>query len=103
MHDPDVGSHSADPIKFGFKRGAYFESGRGAGPLTISGLVENISRLRCSINGTQKRTSNDTAMRIAMATVVALLILNFVDEHFYDARFTQAATTMLSQIARSFS
>jgi hypothetical protein len=38
MHDPDVGSQSADPIKFGFKRGAYFESGRGTGPLTISGL-----------------------------------------------------------------
>src|ERR1700694_319628 len=101
MQDPDVGSQSADPIKFGFKRGAYFESesGRGAGPFnhqwpseSASGLVENISRLRCSINGTQKRTSNDTAMRIAMATVVALLILNFVDEHFYDARFTQAAT-----------
>jgi hypothetical protein len=44
-----------------------------------------------------------TAMRVVMATVVALLILNFVDEHFNDARFVQAAATMLSQIARSFS
>jgi hypothetical protein len=38
-----------------------------------------------------------------MATVVALLILNFADEHFNDARYTRAATTMLSHIARSFS
>jgi len=37
-----------------------------------------------------------------MATVVALLILNFVDEHFNDARYTRAATAMLSQIAESF-
>jgi hypothetical protein len=38
-----------------------------------------------------------------MATLVALLILNFVDEHYNDARYTRAATAMLSQIARSFS
>ena len=37
-----------------------------------------------------------------MATVVALLILNFVDEHFNEARYTWAATTMFSQIAHSF-
>ena len=37
-----------------------------------------------------------------MATVVALLILNFVDEHFNDARYTRAATAMLSQIVESF-
>jgi hypothetical protein len=37
-----------------------------------------------------------------MATVVALLILNFADEHFNDARYTRAATTMISHIARSF-
>jgi hypothetical protein len=42
-------------------------------------------------------------MRVAMAAVVALLILNFVDEHFNDARYTRAATVMLSNIARSFS
>ena len=40
-------------------------------------------------------------MRIAMATIIALLILNFADEHFNDARYTQAATTMLYQIAKS--
>ena len=34
-----------------------------------------------------------------MATVVALLLLNFVDEHFNDARYT---TNMLSHMARSF-
>jgi hypothetical protein len=38
-----------------------------------------------------------------MATVVALLALNFADEHFNSARYTQAAMAMLSQIARSFS
>jgi hypothetical protein len=37
-----------------------------------------------------------------MATVVALLIISFVDEHFNDARYTQAATAVLSQIVRSF-
>jgi hypothetical protein len=41
-------------------------------------------------------------MRVAMATVVALLILNFVDEHFNDARYTRASKAMLSHIARSF-
>jgi hypothetical protein len=41
-------------------------------------------------------------MRVAMATLVALLFLNFVDEHFNDARYTRAAMTMLSQITRSF-
>jgi hypothetical protein len=38
-----------------------------------------------------------------MATVVALLILNFVDEHFNDARYTRATASMFSTIARSFS
>ena len=37
-----------------------------------------------------------------MATVVALLILNFVDEHFNDARYTRATTSVLSKVARSF-
>jgi hypothetical protein len=37
-----------------------------------------------------------------MATIVALVIIGLVDEHFNDARYTRAATTMLSQIVRSF-
>jgi hypothetical protein len=37
-----------------------------------------------------------------MATLIALLVLNFVDEHFNNARYTRAATTVLSSIARSF-
>jgi hypothetical protein len=45
---------------------------------------------------------NTAGMRVVMATVIALLILNFVDEHFNNARFTQAATVMLSQIVQSF-
>jgi hypothetical protein len=46
---------------------------------------------------------NNTVMRVAMATVVALLILNFADEHFNSARYTRGAMAMLSHIARSFS
>jgi hypothetical protein len=45
---------------------------------------------------------NNTAMRVMMATLVALLVLNLMDEHFNEARYTRAATSMLSQIARSF-
>jgi hypothetical protein len=41
-------------------------------------------------------------MRVAMAMLVALLILGFVDEQYNDARYIGAATTVLSQIARSF-
>jgi hypothetical protein len=37
-----------------------------------------------------------------MATLVTLLILNFVDEQFNDARYTRATTAMLFQIVRSF-
>jgi hypothetical protein len=37
-----------------------------------------------------------------MAALVALLILTFADEHFNDARYTRAATAMLSHIAKSF-
>ena len=42
-------------------------------------------------------------MRVAMATVVALLFLNFVDEHFNKARYTNAAVAMFSHITKSFS
>jgi hypothetical protein len=38
-----------------------------------------------------------------MATLVALLILNFADEHFNSARYTRGALVMISHIARSFS
>jgi hypothetical protein len=41
-------------------------------------------------------------MRAILNIVVALLILNFADEHFNDAQYTRAAVAMLSQIARSF-
>ena len=42
------------------------------------------------IKKTLNHFRNNTVMRVAMATVVALLILNFVDEHFNDARYTRA-------------
>ena len=41
-------------------------------------------------------------MRVAMATMIALFVIAVVDEQFNDARYTRAATTMLSQIVRSF-
>jgi hypothetical protein len=41
-------------------------------------------------------------MRVALATVIALLFLKLVDEHFNDARYTRAATAILSQITQSF-
>jgi len=41
-------------------------------------------------------------MRVAIATLVALLILHFVDEQYNDARYTRATGTVLSNIARSF-
>jgi hypothetical protein len=53
------------------------------------------------INRLFNNLRNDNVMRVAMATVVTLLILNFVDEHFNDARYTRAATAMLSHIVRS--
>jgi hypothetical protein len=37
-----------------------------------------------------------------MTAVVALLILNFVDEHFNGARYTRATMDMVSSITRSF-
>ena len=37
-----------------------------------------------------------------MATIVALLVLNFVDEHFNNAHYIQAAKVVVYQIARSF-
>jgi hypothetical protein len=37
-----------------------------------------------------------------MTIVVALLFLNFADEHFNSGRYTVAAMTMFSHIARSF-
>jgi hypothetical protein len=41
-------------------------------------------------------------MRVMMAAVVALLILNFVDEHFNVACDTRAAMATVSHIAGSF-
>jgi hypothetical protein len=37
-----------------------------------------------------------------MAIFVALLTLHFVDEQLFSARYTRAATSMLSQIVSSF-
>ena len=37
-----------------------------------------------------------------MSALVALLILNFVDEHFNGARYMRAMTSILFQVARSF-
>jgi hypothetical protein len=37
-----------------------------------------------------------------MATAIALLILNFVDEHFNSGIYTDAAAKMILQIRRSW-
>ena len=37
-----------------------------------------------------------------MATMIALFVIGVVDEQFNDARYTRAATTMLSHIVHSF-
>lgn len=42
------------------------------------------------------------SMRVGMAAIVAVLTLNFVDEHFNDARYTRAAINVISQVARAF-
>ena len=57
---------------------------------------------QCPVNTILTSLYNNQNMRVAMATIVALLILNFADEHFNSARYTQAAMAMLSHIARSF-
>ena len=41
-----------------------------------------------------KYLRNNTGMRVAMSAVVALLILNFADEHFNDARYGRAMTSI---------
>jgi len=41
-------------------------------------------------------------MRVVGAIIVALLALHFVDEQYNDGRYSQAATMILSQIAKSF-
>ena len=41
------------------------------------------------------------AMRVLIATMIALVVLYFVDEQYNDARYTRAATVMFSQIVRS--
>lgn len=42
------------------------------------------------------------AMRVAIATMIALLALNFADEQYNAGRYGRAAKLMLSEIARSF-
>jgi hypothetical protein len=41
-------------------------------------------------------------MRVAMAAIVALLCLNFIDERFNDARYTKVAVIMAERVLRSF-
>jgi hypothetical protein len=41
-------------------------------------------------------------MRVAMAAIVALLFLNFMDEQFNEARYSRAAVSMAEKMIRSF-
>ena len=59
-------------------------------------------KLLARINNLLKLGSHTPLMRVAVATLVALLILHFVDEQYNDARYTRATGTVLSNIARSF-
>jgi hypothetical protein len=61
--------------------------------MSVSNFLKEILKVFYRIN---------TVMRVAIITVVAFLVLSFADEHFNDARYTRAATSMLSNIARSF-
>ncbi|MEH2562981.1 hypothetical protein V1289_002608 [Bradyrhizobium sp. AZCC 2289] len=45
---------------------------------------------------------HDAPMRVMTATMVALLILNFVDEHFNGAQYSRGAMAVIAHIARSF-
>jgi len=41
-------------------------------------------------------------MRVAMAAIVALLLLNLMDERFNNARYSRATVSMVEKIIRSF-
>jgi len=41
-------------------------------------------------------------MRVILAVAVALLVLNFVDEHFNDGRYSGAVASMFLSIRQSF-
>jgi len=41
-------------------------------------------------------------MRVAMAAIVALLLLNLMDERFNNARYSRATASMVEKIIRSF-
>jgi hypothetical protein len=41
-------------------------------------------------------------MRVAVAAIVALLFLNFMDERFNNARYSRAAVSMAEKVIRSF-
>jgi hypothetical protein len=64
---------------------------------------EGPSHLAASIKKSLNYHRHNTVMRVAMAAVVALLILSFVDEHFNGARYTRATMVIVSNVARSFS
>jgi hypothetical protein len=55
------------------------------------------------VNGELSNRAHASLMRVAMAAIVALLFLNFMDEHFNDARYTRAAISMAERMVRSFS
>jgi hypothetical protein len=57
---------------------------------------------RCPFKGLLNCAANNLAMRVILNIAVALLIFNFVDEHFFGAQYTEAAVAMLSEIVRSF-
>jgi hypothetical protein len=55
------------------------------------------------VNAELSNRAHASLMRVAMTAIVALLFLNFMDEHFNDARYTRAAVSMAERMVRSFS
>jgi hypothetical protein len=84
---------------------------RGLGPVRLNEINDRVRiRLRAVHRQGQARSrpkainlrlivsSQALAMRVAMAAIVALLVLQLVDERCNEGRYTQAAYSMLSQI-----
>ena len=58
--------------------------------------------VKVAVNEELSDRNHASCMRVAMAAVVALLLLNFMDEHFNNARYTRAAVSMAERMIRSF-
>jgi hypothetical protein len=65
-------------------------------------LAEGLRRLGHRVNEELSRPIHLFVMRVAIAAIVALLFLNFVDEQFNTGRYTKAAVSMAGKVFHSF-